>query len=214
MGYVKNNFILKSVAHVVRFIYRHVDLLLVQSEAFIAPISGLASGTPVKYYPNSVDASFSVPTTVAVPDVPSLGQAFSIMFAGNIGTAPAVEVIVEAATLLKDHLDIQFVVLGDGSRRDWMLQEANHRNLSNLHIPGHFPVETMLGFMQKASVLLVSLADKEIFAATVPNKIQAYLAVGRPIIASLRGAGSRIVLEAKAELAATPMDASALADAV
>lgn len=213
-GYVKNKFILKSVEYLVRFIYRHVDLLLVQSESFIAPVSALASGTPVKYYPNSVDASFSVSATVAVPDVPRLGQAFSILFAGNIGTAQAVEVIVEAATLLKDHSDIQFVVLGDGSRRDWMLQEANHRNLPNLHIPGHFPVETMPGFMQKASVLLVSLADQEIFAATIPNKIQAYLAAGRPIIASLRGAGSRLVLEAKAGLAVPPEDASALADAV
>jgi glycosyltransferase involved in cell wall biosynthesis len=213
-GYVKNKFILTSVERVVRFIYRHVDLLLVQSEAFIAPVSALASGTPVKYYPNSVDASFSEPTTVAIPDVPGLGQAFSIMFAGNIGTAQAVEVIVEAATLLKDHSDIEFVVLGDGSRRDWMLQEAKNRNLSNLHMPGRFPVETMPGFMQKASVLLVTLADQEIFAATVPNKIQAYMAAGRPIIACLRGEGSRLVVEAKAGLAVPAEDATALADAV
>ena len=213
-GYVKNKFILKLVERVVRFIYRHVDLLLVQSEAFIAPVSALASGTPVKYYPNSVDASFSAPTTVAIPDVPGLGQAFSVMFAGNIGTAQAVEVIVEAATLLKDHSDIEFVVLGDGSRRDWMLQEAKNRNLSNLHMPGRFPIETMPGFMQKASVLLVTLADQEIFSATVPNKIQAYMAAGRPIIACLRGEGSRLVVEAKAGLAVPAEDAAALADAV
>lgn len=213
-GYVKNKLILKSVEHVVRFIYRHVDLLLVQSEAFIAPVSALASGTPVKYYPNSVDASFSAPATACAPNVPSLGQEFSIMFAGNIGTAQAVEMIVEAAALLKDYADIQFVVLGDGSRRDWMLQEASSRNLHNLHMPGRFPVETMPSFMQKASVLLVTLADQEIFTATVPNKIQAYMAAGRPIIASLGGEGARLVEEAKAGLAVPAEDAGALADAV
>jgi glycosyltransferase involved in cell wall biosynthesis len=213
-GYVKNKYILKVVERVVRFIYRHVDLLLVQSEAFIEPVSALTFGTPVKYYPNSVDASFSAPTTVATPDVPGLGQAFSVMFAGNIGTAQAVEVILEAATLLKDHSDIEFVVLGDGSRRAWMLQEVKNRNLSNLHMPGRFPVETMPGFMRRASVLLVTLADQEIFAATVPNKIQAYMAVGRPIIACLRGEGSRLVVEAKAGLAVPAEDAVGLADAV
>jgi glycosyltransferase involved in cell wall biosynthesis len=213
-GYVKNKLILKSVEHVVRFIYRHVDLLLVQSEAFIAPVSALASGTPVKYYPNSVDASFSVPATACAPNVPGLSQEFSIMFAGNIGTAQAVEMIVEAAALLKDYADIQFVVLGDGSRRDWMLQEASSRNLHNLHMPGRFPVETMPSFMQKASVLLVTLADQEIFTATVPNKIQAYMAAGRPIIASLGGEGARLVEEAKAGLAVPAEDAGALADAV
>ena len=178
------------------------------------PVSALASGTPVKYYPNSVDESFSAPTTAAVPDVPGLGRGFSVMFAGNIGAAQAVEVIVEAATLLKEYADIQFVILGDGSRREWMLQEAKNRGLTNLHLPGRFPVEKMPGFMHKASVLLVTLADMPIFAATVPNKVQAYMAAGRPIIACLRGEGARLVIEARAGLAVPAEDAHALADAV
>jgi len=213
-GYVKNKMALKLVEHVVRFIYRHVDLLLVQSEAFIAPVSALASGTPVKYYPNSVDESFSAPTTVAISDIPGLGHGFSVMFAGNIGTAQAVEVIVEAAILLKSQPDIQFVVLGDGSRREWMLQQVKEQYLTNLHLQGRYPVETMPGLMQKASALLVTLADQEIFAATVPNKIQAYMAVGRPIIACLRGEGARLVTEAGAGIGVRAEDAAALAEAV
>ena len=45
----------------------------------------------------------------------------------------------------------------------------------------------MPGFMQKASALLVTLSNHQIFAATVPNKIQAYMAAGRPILACLNG---------------------------
>ncbi len=213
-GYVKNKTILKLVEHVVRFIYRHVDLLLVQSEAFIAPVSVLASGTPVKFYPNSVDASFSAPATSAVPEVPGLGRGFSVLFAGNIGSAQAVEVIVEAAALLKEQAEIQFVVLGDGSRREWMMEQVKARGLTNLHLPGRFPVETMPGFMQKASVLLVTLADQQIFAATVPNKVQAYMASGRPILACLNGEGARLVTAAGAGLAAKAEDGKALAAAV
>lgn len=213
-GYVKSKTVIKLVERIVRFIYRHADLLLVQSEAFIAPVSALASGTTVEYYPNSVDESFSLSTTTAVPEVPGLGDGFSVLFAGNIGTAQAVEVIVEAAALVKEQADIQFVVLGDGSRRAWMLQEAKNRGLINLHLPGRFPVETMPGFMRKASVLLVTLADKEIFAATVPNKVQAYMAAGRPILACLNGEGARLVTEAEAGLAVRAQDGPALADAV
>ncbi len=213
-GHVKNKFILRLVEYAVRFIYRRVDLLLVQSEAFIAPVSALASGTPVKYHPNSADESFAVPATTTVPNLSGLEQGFSIMFAGNIGTAQAVEVIVEAAALLKDQTDIHFVVLGDGSRRDWMMNEAKTRGLYNLHLPGRFPMNTMPGFMQKASVLLVTLTDQPIFAATVPNKVQAYMAAGRPIIASLRGEGARLVKAARAGLATPAEDAVALAEAV
>lgn len=213
-GYVRNRFILWAVEQVVRFIYRHADLLLVQSRAFVEPVRVLASGTPIKYYPNSVDGSFAVPATGKSPDVPGLEGGFSVMFAGNIGAAQGVEVIVEAATLLKDNKDIQFVVLGDGSCRQWMLQQVADRNLTNLHLPGRFPVETMPGFMQKASALLVTLADREIFAATVPNKVQAYLAAGRPIIACLPGEGARLVVEAKAGVGVKAEDGKALAEAV
>lgn len=213
-GYVRNRMILKLVEWMVRFVYQRTDLLLVQSRAFEGPVSALASGTPVVYYPNSVDESFSVPATNAIPDVPGLREGFSVMFAGNIGAAQAVGVIVEASALLREYSDIHFVVLGDGSFREWMLAEVRQRGLTNLHLPGRFPVETMPGFMQKASALLVTLADQPIFAATIPNKVQAYMAAGRPIIACLNGEGARLVVEAGAGLATPAEDAKALADAV
>ncbi|WP_374334984.1 glycosyltransferase family 4 protein [Leeia sp.] len=214
-GYVKNRFILKAVEKVVRFIYHHTDLLLVQSRAFIAPVRKLAPRTPIQYHPNSVDESFAKPAMPAShPGVPALDAPFTVMFAGNIGAAQAVDVIVEAAVLLKAHSDIHFIVLGDGSRREWMLQQVRQQGLANLHLPGRFPVETMPGFMQKASVLLVTLADREIFAATVPNKVQAYMAAGRPIIASMNGEGARLVIEAGAGLSAPAENGPALAEAI
>lgn len=214
-GYVRNRTVLGLVERAVRFIYRHVDLLLVQSEAFIPPVAALASGTEVRYYPNSVDESFARPPTVAAPEIAGLDRGFSVLFAGNLGSAQAVEVIVEAATLLKDHAgDINFVVLGEGSRREWMLREARARGLGNLHLPGRFPVETMPACMQKASALLVTLADREIFRATIPSKVQAYLAAGRPILACLNGEGARLVAGAGAGLAVPAEDGRALAAAI
>ncbi len=213
-GHVKNRKVLKLVEWVVRFIYRHVDLLLVQSHAFETSVRALASDTPIIYYPNSVDDTFAQPAIGGLPAVVGLDQGFSVMFAGNIGTAQAVEVIVDAAALLKAHSDIHFVVLGEGSRWEWMKQEVQRRGLSNLHLPGRFPVETMPGFMQNASALLVTLADREIFKATIPSKVQAYLAAGRPILACLNGEGADLVVEAGAGLAVPAEDAQALAEAV
>jgi glycosyltransferase involved in cell wall biosynthesis len=213
-GYIKNKLVLKLVAYIVRFIYRHVDLLLVQSEAFIDLVEPLASNTPVRYYPNSVDESFSERAVVSNPKITGLTNGFSVMFAGNIGSAQAVEVIIEAATLLKEYSDIHFVVLGDGSRRDWMLEEVNNRGLSNLHLPGRFPIESMPSFMQQASALLVTLADHKIFSGTVPNKIQAYMAAGRPILACLNGEGADLVIASKSGLAVPAENAKALAEAV
>lgn len=213
-GYIRNQFVIGVVRQVVRFIYRHADLLLVQSRAFEAPVRALAPETPIVYYPNSVDDTFAMPATDEYPPAAGLGEGFSVMFAGNIGAAQAVGVIVEAASLLREYADIHFVVLGDGSCRKEALKAVQQRGLTNLHLPGRFPVETMPGFMQKASALLVTLADQPIFAATVPSKVQAYMAAGRPIIACLNGEGARLVVEAGAGLATPAEDAQALAETI
>jgi len=60
----------------------------------------------------------------------------------------------------------------------------------------------------------VTLTDDPVFAATVPSKLQTYLAAGRPVLASLNGEGARMVIEAEAGLTAPAGDARALADAV
>jgi glycosyltransferase involved in cell wall biosynthesis len=215
-GYVRNSRVLRAVEWVVRWIYRHTDLLLVQSRAFEAPVAALAPGKPIAYYPNSVDATFAEPPSpdVALPDVPALDEGFAVVFAGNVGAGQAVEVMVETAALLKDVPQIRFVVFGQGSRWDWMREQVQSRGLTNLHLPGRFPVNTMPGLMQKAGALLVTLGDEPIFSMTVPNKVQAYMAAGRPILACLNGEGARLVEEAQAGLSVPAQDAKALAAAV
>jgi glycosyltransferase involved in cell wall biosynthesis len=213
-GYLPNKIVLKMVEWVVRFIYNRCDLILVQSQAFVAPVRELASNTPVEYYPNSVSEVFFAPTSGEVPNVAGMDANFTVLFAGNIGQAQGVDVIVEAAFLLKNNADIQFVVMGDGSARQWMLDEVQKKSLTNLHLPGRFPVECMPEFMQEASALLVTLKDREIFSATVPSKIQAYMASGRPIIACLNGEGARLLAEADAGLVTPAEDARALADTI
>jgi glycosyltransferase involved in cell wall biosynthesis len=213
-GYVPNRIVLSLVSKVVRFIYKHSDLILVQSQAFIAPVRALADDTPIEYHPNSVNSSFTLSEHENTPEVEGLDGGFSILFAGNIGQAQAVKVIVEAAFLLKDYNDIRFVIIGEGSARCWMLEQAAQRGLNNINLPGRFPLESMPGLLKKASGLLVTLADREIFAATVPSKVQAYMAAGRPIIACLNGEGARLVEDADAGYATPAEDANALARTV
>jgi glycosyltransferase involved in cell wall biosynthesis len=213
-GYVKNPRVLANIGWLVSLVYRRADLLLAQSRGFFPFVNKLAPGKLVRYYPNSVDDTFGSPSTVVLPEIPALDHGFPVVFAGNIGAGQAVDVIVLAAHLLRDHSDIRFVVIGQGSRRDWMLQQVEALKLTNLHLPGRYPVETMPGLMQKAGALLVSLADEPIFAATVPNKVQAYLASGRPVVASMNGEGARVINEARAGLTCPAGDAKSLAAAV
>ena len=211
-GYVKNPYILAGVRHIVNFIYSRSELLLVQSRAYLSPVSASAPDKPVIYYPNSVESVFCEPAVAEAPCVPGLDANFPVVFAGNIGTVQAVDLIIEAAALLREYTDIHFVLLGEGVRGEWLRNEVEARGLRNVSVPGRYPIEAMPGIFRQAAALLVTLTGDPVFAATVPSKLQTYLAAGRPILASLDGEGARIVIEADAGLAAPAGDARALAD--
>ena len=214
-GFVRNKRVLGAVATVVRWLYRRADLLLVQSEAFIAPVTAMAGGTRVVYHPNPGEPMQAQDAGgAAAPRVPLDEGAFNVVFAGNLGTVQALETVIEAADRLRASPDIRFVLVGGGSRAEWLKQEVTRRGLANVQLPGKFPSVAMPDLMRRASVLLVSLSRQPILAQTVPSKLQTYLASGTPVIASLDGEGARVVREAGAGLACPAEDAAALADAI
>ena len=212
-GFVRNSKILGAVAAVVRWIYRRNDLLLVQSQAFVEPVVRMAGRTPVAYHPNPGELAFSKPDTDRSCPL-QLEPGFNVVFAGNLGTVQALDTVLAAAQLLRDERDVRFVLVGSGSRSEWLQQEVRRLGLDNVRMPGRFPPSDMPGILAQASAVLVSLTRDPIMSQTVPSKVQAYLAAGRPIIASLDGEGSRVVMEAGAGVTCPAQDAQALADAV
>lgn len=210
-GFVRNEALLNWVGKIVQWIYRKNDLLLVQSEAFVEPVRKMAGGTAVQYHPNPGDLP-SVVEEVASPL--EFGAGFNVVFAGNLGSVQALETVLLAAVLLRQETDISFVLVGSGSRLDWLESEVTRLGLTNVRVPGRFPQSAMSPIMASASALLVSLIRSPVMSQTVPSKVQAYLAAGKPIIAALDGEGARIVHEAGAGVTCPAEDAAALAYAV
>ncbi|NWD49599.1 glycosyltransferase family 4 protein [Pseudomonas gingeri] len=200
-GFIRNPTVLKVVGWVVRGIYHCCDTLLVQSRAFFEPVSRYADGGKIVYYPNSIDAR----SPAQVEPIPSelrelLDTHFCVVFAGNLGTAQALDTLVQAAVHLRDDPQVRLVLVGSGSRLAWLQSQQQVLGLDNLVLAGRFPSQAMPQIYERSSALLVSLNDNEAFAQTVPSKIQAYLAAGRPILACLNGEGARVVSEAGAGL--------------
>lgn len=212
-GFVRHAHVLKAVGCLVRGIYAGCDTLLVQSRAFVEPVARYARREKIIYYPNSIDVQAPDLVVDGIPPelAGELEQHFSVVFAGNLGTAQAVETLLETAIRLKDDPEVRLVLVGSGSRLAWLQAQKQAHQLDNLLLPGRFPMAVMPQIFDRADALLVSLRDEEIFAQTIPSKIQAYLAAGRPVIASLRGEGARVLMEAGAGRACEPDDPAALA---
>jgi colanic acid biosynthesis glycosyl transferase WcaI len=216
-GMVHSAWTLRLVERLVRFIYKRCDRILVQSKAFVEPITRLGiEARRINYLPNSAEELYRpmvVPTDP--PEGVNLPNGFRVMFAGNIGAAQDFETILKAAERLKSYSDIRWIVLGDGRIAAWVKKEVNRRGLNEIvYLLGCYPVETMPHFFALADVMLVTLRNDPIFELTIPSKVQSYLACGRPIIAALDGEGARIIDEAGAGLSVPAEDAERLAGAV
>lgn len=214
-GHIKSKFLLNILSFFVKFCYSRCHLILAQSEKFIPSIKKLVPDIPIKYHPNSVNNIFyNHPKKSNNKFNFALSEKFIILFAGNIGNAQSIETIIGAAELLNDYKDIAFVIIGGGNKLELLKKEKKDKKLEHLYIKGHFAIELMPQIMTQASVLISTLADRPIFALTVPNRIQAFLAIGKPIIACMNGEGARIVEEAKAGLTVPAENKYKLVDAI
>jgi glycosyltransferase involved in cell wall biosynthesis len=215
-GFIKNKAVLGAVGWMVKGIYACVDTLLVQSRAFRDPVARYAHRDKVVYYPNSFPdvAPSTEETLIPAPLLAELDNHFCLVFAGNLGTAQSVETLVEVADKLRHLSGLRIVLVGSGSMSGWIEDQKQSRALDNLILAGRFPVSEMTHFFRRAAGLLVTLKQDKAFSYTIPSKVQAYLAAGRPIVAALDGEGARVIQEAGAGLTCPAQDAEGMANSI
>ena len=214
-GFVQSKRVLWAVAQVVRWIYRRSDLLLVQSQAFVAAVSPLAGATPIEYYPNAGERTFHRTDEAAAPAAGlRLEPGFNLVFAGNLGAVQGLDSVLDAAEMLLPYPDVRIVLVGSGRSSERLKRQVEQRGLRNVLLPGRFEVAAMPAIFAQASALLVTLARNPIMSLTIPSKLQDYLAAGRPVIGAMDGEGGRVVEQAGAGFACPAEDPRALADAI
>ena len=216
-GMVRSDFLLRLADRLVRFIYSKCDRVLVQSQAYVPRM--VKKGVPrerIRFFPNSAPELYK--PTVVESDASErnlMPQGFRVLFAGNIGRAQDIPVILSAAEKLRQERGLHWVILGDGPMRSWAEERIRARGLEKtVHLLGRFPEQAMPSFFSLADALLVTLKKDPVFAITIPSKLQSYLACGKPIAAALDGEGSRVVNESGGGIAVPAGDADALAEIV
>jgi glycosyltransferase involved in cell wall biosynthesis len=140
---------------------------------------------------------------------------FNVVFAGNMGKVQGLETILGAAGLVRHrHPQVQFVLVGRGVEVDQLKAQVHSEGLDNVLFLPRRPIGEMGPVLRAADGLLVHLKKDPLFEITIPSKIQAYLAVGRPILVGVHGDARAMVEEARAGLGFEPEDPESLASAL
>lgn len=215
---INNKFLIKCANIFSGWLYRRADHILIQSPAFGPMIERFGvDSKKISVFPNTAPKGFEPRVKSEIKEQHLFGSAkeFKIVFAGNIGESQGLENAVAAAKLLKGKVKIRWIIIGEGrflaTLKQLVLDEGVGDSFSFL---GRYPEERMPEFFALADALLVSLKDTQIFSLTVPYKVQAYMACGKPIIAVLAGEGAKTVLDAKAGVVAKPDSPDELAEEV
>lgn len=194
-GGIKGGRLYDYILKMMKRIYKRDTEILITSHGFKSLL--LERGVEeekITYLPNWNDDAISSADDSTLPPLPN---GFIIMFAGNLGFAQNMENLLAAAYELRDEKDIHWVFVGDGRKKPWMDEYVKeHRLEDTVHLLGRYPIETMGSFFKKADVMLVALNDELVFNLTLPAKVQAYMAAGKPILASLCGEGADIIKDA------------------
>lgn len=120
---------------------------------------------------------------------------FNIVFAGNLGDAQGLDLMVEAARELKG-CGIRWFLVGDGRARARLEQKVRDCGVTEeVTFVGRVSEKEADRYVHFADCAYLSFKDNRIFNMTLPAKLQTYLACGTPILAAAGGESARLVGE-------------------
>lgn len=219
MGVVTNPLLIKSALALESFLYRRAKHIVVNSPAY-REILAVDKGVPrdkISLVPNGVDPEMFDPDQDGGTLRAELGVApddFLVTYAGAMGPANDLGVVLEAARLLEDRPGIKLLLAGGGKERPALEARAAELGLDNLVFAGPSPKSEMPRVLAASDACLAILKDIPMFRTTYPNKVFDYMAAGRPVVLAIDGVIRQVVEDAEAGVFVPPGDPKALAAAI
>jgi glycosyltransferase involved in cell wall biosynthesis len=116
---------------------------------------------------------------LGIPD-----DAFVAVYAGNIGVASNVELLVDVFAKLADHRLVYFVIAGDGSCLHKLQEKIVARSLDRFLVHSPWKTEQTGPVLAMADLLLLPTKGKQSLHS-IPSKLISYFLAGRPVVAAV-----------------------------
>lgn len=212
---VKNKALRAIAQGVSDALYKKADRLIAMSEPLQQRLCQRTGMPPQKIavIPQYCEDFYAVPQPDASLQA-QFGGRFNLVFTGTFTPAQSLETVITAVQDARSRgADmLHLLLVGDG-----MSRAALEAKVKELHAEdavtfyGSVPATDIPKFTALADALIVCLSDSPDLGLTVPAKVASYMAAGKPVLASMDGAGNAAVAAAGG-LSSPACDAAALAD--
>jgi glycosyltransferase involved in cell wall biosynthesis len=217
MGVLTNPLLIRVARALERFLYRRATRILVNSPAYVTYLE--RHGVPaakIAFIPNGVDPAMFDPeaSQAEARAALDLGRGYVVTYAGAMGQANDLGVVLDAAARLRDRTDVTLLMVGDGKERAGLERRAAAEGLERVRFLGARPKHEMPVVLAASDACLAILQDIPEFRTTYPNKVFDYMAAGRPTVLAIDGVIRSVIDEAGGGLFVAPGDGEALAAAI
>lgn len=220
VGALRNKPLLKLLEWLERRMYRSADRIVAVGNGYRKKIIEKVGGADrIVVVTNGVDLERFVPGD---PDprflhMWDLEDKFVCSYIGTIGMAHGLEVVLDAARLLraKGRTDIAFCLVGDGAARQQLQEDARRDGLQPwVAFTGMLTKDEMPRVLASSNACLIHLKKCELFGTVIPSKLFETMAMARPIIMGVEGEARDIVNWANAGVEMEPGSPESLVQCV
>jgi colanic acid biosynthesis glycosyl transferase WcaI len=187
--------VLPVLYHMERLAYRHAALLSTLTEGMRQRIisKGVAAEKVVIFPPRADEQLFQLGAAGEGQSfrlVHELDGKFLVVHSGNMGVKQGLEVVLEAAALLKDRKNLAFLLVGSGAMESQLRKRGAALRLDNLKF---LPLQSEQRFRELLATTDLALVTQQRTVSDIafPSKTVTLLSAACPVLASV-SAGSEV----------------------
>lgn len=213
---VKNKLLRRIAQGVSDHLYKQADRLIAMSEPLqqrLCERTGKRK-SEVAAIPQYCEDFYAVPQHDTALEERFAGR-FNLVFTGTFTPAQSLDMVLRAVLEARaaGAGNLHLLLVGDGMSRESLQTLAEELHAGDaVTFYGSVPAKEVPKFTTLADALLISLSDSPDLGLTVPGKLASYMAAGKPILASMNGAGFAAVQQSGGGLASPACDQHALAE--
>lgn len=213
---VSNKLLRRIAQGVSDHLYKQADRLIAMSEPLQQRLCE-RTGKPksaVAAIPQYCEDFYAVPQHDAALEERFAGR-FNLVFTGTFTPAQSLDMVLRAVLEARaaGAENLHLLLVGDGMSRESLQVLAQELHAGDaVTFYGSVPAKEVPKFTALADALLISLSDSPDLGLTVPGKLASYMAAGKPILASMNGAGFAAVQQSGGGLVSPACDQHALAE--
>jgi glycosyltransferase involved in cell wall biosynthesis len=214
LGLITNKALLRITTRLEEYLYKSSALITGQAMGIVKNIQDRFPAKTVYWLPNGVDLSFYNTDNIVThwrEENNFSPEDFIILYAGIIGHAQALELVLKAAELTKNQQSIKWVLLGSGPEKEKLIALQKEMKLPNVYFYPPVPKSNMPEVLKAADTSLVPLKRIDLFLGIIPSKVFEAMAMKKPLLLGVDGESKELFIEqGKAGLAFIPEDADDL----